>query len=504
VPSKKDRAGADRCPRCLAPLGEKSGKRCAVCGLTLGVPFDPTGGVPGVERYLGRVIGGHFEVLSVLAHGGHGLVLLVRHTKLTQKNIFALKLLRPEISRNPQFRKRFLREVEIVYSFSHPNIVPIREFAETEEGELFFTMDFCRGQTLEDAMKETPRFSLQRVVKIADDILKGLGFAHRHGVIHRDLKPANVFLQQGPEGETARLLDFGIAKPSGKGAAVEVTRSGKIMGTPLYMSPEQILGKPLDARTDLYSFGVVLYRLLAGRPPFSGRTGHEVLACHLRDKPPPLRKVAPRVPPELAAFVERLLAKPREHRPASAEAARRELAEAVRHIREGKLRRFAHRWRKPARIAAACLLLGGSLTGAAFLLLTPGGRARAEGIYKAVTEPQAEREAQKPDKPKPRAEAPSKPERKTEKKSAERLTKWCRFCKRPVPGDRITCPYCGQIAVPMEEAAGEPNRGGGRTPHGERSSLEAAPPWRKATSTRLKEAWESEKSTATSPTPGAK
>ena len=257
---------AERCPRCQTTVGDPATDRCPCCSLTLRSPFDPTAGLPEGRRYLGRIIGGHFRVLSILAGGGHGMVLLVRHTQLENRNIFALKLLRPELSRNSGFRRRFLREAEIVYTFSHPNIVPIREFAETGDGELFFTMDFCRGVTLDEAMRKGAPLKLPRIFSIADGILQGLGYAHSHGVVHRDLKPANVFLEESRGEEVARILDFGIAKPS-KSGGVELTGAQKIIGTPIYMAPEQILGKSLDCRTDLYAFGVLLYRMVAGKPP---------------------------------------------------------------------------------------------------------------------------------------------------------------------------------------------------------------------------------------------
>ncbi len=441
-----------RCPRCRAPFDAAAGDRCSLCGLTWGSPFDPTAGLREGKKYLGKIIGGHFQTLSILACGGHGLVLLVRHTKLENRNIFALKLLKPELSRNQEFRRRFLREAEIVYGFSHPNIVPIREFDETKDGVLFFTMDFCRGVTLDEAMRSGAPLPFDRILRIVDDILQGLDFAHRHGVIHRDLKPANVFLEESADGELARILDFGIAKPV-EGESMELTAGQKIVGTPVYMSPEQILGKPLDARSDLYSLGIVIYRMVVGKPPFTGNTGHEILARHLRDQPTPLRNLKKDVPHGFSDVIDRLLAKPRDRRPESAAALREELAEFTTGGTGGTGRRH-DRGRRPLvwTIAAACVL-GVALTLSWWFLFTSAGRARAEAIHNSVVGP-VEPKAQQPGAPPVPARSGAGGQQNRNDPHAgnsdspnppSHATKWCRFCRKWWPEKAVTCPDCGQI-----------------------------------------------------------
>jgi hypothetical protein len=321
----KDTRFVRACPRCQEPVALELDS-CHECGLPLGVDFDPAAGHPEAHRYLNRVIGGHFRTLSILASGGHGIVLLVRHTKLQRRNIFALKLLLPELSQDPEFRRRFLREAEIVYTFAHPHIVPIREFAETEEGELFFTMDFCRGVPLDHAIKQEETLPPERVLRIADHVLQALDYAHGHGIVHRDLKPGNIFLERCEEGELARILDFGIAKPT-RSEGLDLTGGQKILGTPTFMAPEQIRGEQVDGRTDLYALGVVMYNMLAGEPPFTAQTNHEILARHLRDQVPPLEYVKPGTPRALSELVDRMLAKKPDDRPSSAAALREELAD---------------------------------------------------------------------------------------------------------------------------------------------------------------------------------
>ena len=464
------------CPRCEHTLtGGPS--VCPLCGLALDAPFDPTAGHPDGARYIGRLIGTHFKALAILASGGHGMVLLVRHTKLRHRNIFALKLLRPELSRDTDFRQRFLREAEIVYTFSHPNIVPIREFAETPEGELFFTMDFCRGVTLDRAMQTGPPFTLARVLAITDGILQGLEYAHGHDIVHRDLKPANVFLEQSRQGETARLLDFGIAKPTHPGG-LELTGGQKILGTPAYMAPEQIMGRKLDCRTDLYALGVVLYRLLSGKAPFKGSTGHEILAGHLRDTPSPLARVCPHVPLDLSELVLQLLAKKPEERPRSAAEIRTRLA-SLAAMDEGGAATVLVQPMTAGRRRRRRLILGGlavvCLAAAAGVAVHLSGRApgaaprRGTGGSSGAKQDGTPVGAPPTGESPPRAvEAPEPVAARNDVHGAPRtdpppdpvepdpppvLTKWCGLCARAYPEDCATCPDCGGFLVTRTEEA---------------------------------------------------
>ena len=274
------------------------------------------------RSFIGKVIGGKYEVLAVLGEGGMGVVFKVRHNMLEKRNLFALKILHPRFSGDEHFRQRFLREVEVAMALTHENIVQIREFGVTDDDLLYFTMDFFPGKPLSDAIVEQGRFAPRRVAQLARALLLALAEAHRRGVVHRDLKPENILLSSTPTGDRVRILDFGIAKVlEGDSQSSSLTGDG-IIGTPKYMSPEQASGEPVDGRSDLYSFGVVLYEMLTGHVPFDKGTARSILLAHMTVAPPPFREIAPelRVPPRLEDFVFRLLAKEPKRRPASADA----------------------------------------------------------------------------------------------------------------------------------------------------------------------------------------
>lgn len=463
-----------QCPRCAEKWREQSTK-CRLCGLDARVFFDPTGGHPQGASYLNRMIGGHFRTVSVLAYGGHGMVLLVRHTKLVRNNLFALKLLRPELSRDAAFRKRFLREAEIVYSFSHQNIVPIREFGETDAGELYFTMDFCRGRPLDYVMRGCAGFSLKSILLIFEDILNGLMYAHKQGIVHRDLKPANIFLEQNAHGVTVRLLDFGIAKPQDTGG-VEITAANNVVGTPAYMAPEQILGQAVDGRTDLYAIGVIMYRMLSGKPPFEGRTGHEILAKQIRDKPPSLQKLKPELPPAVCDLVERLLAKQPDQRPASAEVMRQQVMALRDQFCTGKERDGGLPAERPGKrgirlgLAAMALFAAGVCIAGWFVFnmnrqtveAAPPEEVQEKHVPAAqqkalppaeLTPEKTETMPKRPD-PKPALNKPilnkirsimNRPLNKRPHKNRPVAHKWCPVCAKRRPAALVTCPECGQV-----------------------------------------------------------
>lgn len=307
------------CARCHHQNSSEA-SRCTACGTGLGVAeardlaSDPS-------LLIGKILAGKYEILAVLGEGGMGVVYKVRHIVLESRNVFALKVLHPRFSGDERFRKRFLREVELAMGLAHQNIVQIREFGLTDDELLYFTMDWVPGRPLSRVIREERSLPPERILRIARALLRGLSEAHRSGIVHRDLKPDNILLVGEAPSERVKILDFGIAKAvEGEGHGPALTEGG-VIGTPKYMSPEQASGEEVDARSDLYSLGVVLYEMATGRVPFSRPTARAILMAHLTAPPPPLREGAADVdvPPWLESFIFSLLAKDAAGRPASAE-----------------------------------------------------------------------------------------------------------------------------------------------------------------------------------------
>ena len=237
-----------------------------------------------VGRLNSSIAAGKYKLRAQLGEGAHGIVYRARHVDLGRD--VALKLLKPGVAREEaRAKKRFLREVHLATSFVHRYAVTLRDFG-CEEGLLYYTMDLVEGTTLQAAMKKEPIFETRRALTLAIQTLEALEEAHRAGVIHRDLKPGNLMLTHGPEGEEVRILDFGLAKAiRGQGhesQVEELTMVGARVGTLAYMSPEQAMGRELDARSDLYAVGVLLYMMLSGvRPCFPKRDAADPLQAFL-------------------------------------------------------------------------------------------------------------------------------------------------------------------------------------------------------------------------------
>ncbi|MDX2193747.1 MAG: serine/threonine-protein kinase [Gemmatimonadales bacterium] len=252
-----------------------------------------------VERELGR--GGAARVF--LARGADGVPV-------------ALKVLHPELQASVT-AERFLREVRVLNQIDHPLVTRVLDSG-MQDYFVFYVMPFEEGDTLRAALDRSPIMPLPQVLRLARDLLDALGAAHRHEIVHRDVKPENILL--APRG--AVLLDFGIARAVEAATPDRLTRSGITVGTSGYMSPEQIQALPLDARSDVYSVGCVLFECLAGRPPFAHRSEHIVLQLHLKEAPPDVRVYRPEVPPGIAAAIGKALLKDREQRWPSAAALR--------------------------------------------------------------------------------------------------------------------------------------------------------------------------------------
>jgi len=267
-----------------------------------------------------QFIAGRFRIECEIGRGGMGTVYRATHLGL-QRSV-AVKIIKSEYAQDADVADRFMREARTMAKLRHAHAAMIFDAGTLPDGRHFIIMEFIEGITLSDALADEGRFSPERAVKIATQICDALGEAHQLGIIHRDLKPANIMLNE----RGAYVLDFGVAKvlatSSEMTASHASTGSGQVLGTPRYMSPEQCLGHKLGPRSDLYSLGVVLYEMLAGRPPFIDPLPSVVLVKQATAAPPPLPKLRPDIPRSLSLAVHTLLAKRPEDRPQTAAKAR--------------------------------------------------------------------------------------------------------------------------------------------------------------------------------------
>jgi Protein kinase domain len=271
---------------------------------------------PGV----GETLGG-YTLESLLGGGGMGSVYLATHERLGRK--VAIKVISPDLAHDEEFRARFLREAQLAASLDHPNVIPIYDAGEAD-GVLFLAMRYVPGSTLHELLRERGSLSIDETLRIAEQVAGALDAAHAAGLVHRDVKPANVLLAE--PGGHVYLCDFGLAKRMSSPAT---TRTGFFLGTADYSAPEQIEGRQLDARADVYSLGGVVFHCLSGRPPFARETEFAVLRAHLADPPPLLSELRPELPRSFDAVVAAALAKSPADRYASAGAFAEGLREAA-------------------------------------------------------------------------------------------------------------------------------------------------------------------------------
>ena len=297
------------CPRCTRTYDD--GVRfCPVDGAQTVAATDSS-----IARNVGRVLYGQFELRELAGRGATGTVW--RAYQRSMDRIVAVKILHHELARDADIVKRFLREARAIAKIAHPNIVTVHIVGETEEGTPYLVMEHVDGISLETIVEANGALPIGRIVHLGRQIASGLGEAHANGIVHRDLKPANLLVtDRGRVADHVKILDFGIAKlihPSEENS--QLTRAQQVFGTPHYMAPEQAAGEAIDARTDLYALGVVLYRLATGVVPFDAPNGMQVVLRHLRDVPPPPRSVNPLVTPALETLILALLEKKPDDRP---------------------------------------------------------------------------------------------------------------------------------------------------------------------------------------------
>ncbi|MDQ4148630.1 MAG: protein kinase [Actinomycetota bacterium] len=253
-----------------------------------------------LESGSGSVIAGRYELGKVLGRGGMGEVRAARDLKLERP--VAIKLLRPEMAVRPDFKERFAGEARAAGRLMHPNIVAVYDTGE-HDGMSYIVMELLPGRTLADVLAAEGPFDSEAARRVALEVLSALDASHREGVLHRDIKPGNLLLTRDG---SVKVADFGVAKIA---EGLDMTMTGLLLGTPAYLAPELVDGAPATTRSDIYSVGIVLYELLAGRRPFEAETPLALAMSIKRDDPPPLMELRPDLDPQLVAIVEKAMAK---------------------------------------------------------------------------------------------------------------------------------------------------------------------------------------------------
>ena len=291
-----------KCPKCQSDNPETA-TFCADCGTKITSPKDigvtKTLMTPTERLQKGSTVAGRYQILEELGRGGMGVVYKAEDTKL--KRTVALKFLPQELTHIPDVKDRFMREAQAAAALDHPNICTVYEFDEAEE-KTFISMAYVEGQSLRKKLESGP-LELDEALRIAIQVAEGLQIAHKKGIVHRDIKSANIMVDDRNQ---AKIMDFGLARMTG---TTLLTQEGAAMGTIAYMSPEQARGKEVDHRTDIWSFGVVLYEMLTGELPFKGEHEQAVVYSIRKDKPRPITEVNAEIPPSIEQVVDKALEK---------------------------------------------------------------------------------------------------------------------------------------------------------------------------------------------------
>jgi len=273
------------------------------------LPLDPLSKAS-IASLTGQTLDQRYQINRKLGEGGMSYVYQAQEIG-TGRSV-AVKILIPRLSRDPASVERLRREATIATRLNHPNVCPILRLGETPDRLLYLVMPFLEGEPLSEHETRRGPFPVAEGIPLLIQVCQGLGHAHELQIIHRDLKPENVMLVPDPEAPTgfrAVVMDFGLAKERRAGPdVVKLTATGIVLGTPEFMSPEQIRGKPLDGRSDIYALGVLAFEMFTGQLPFPGKTAQETMIARLKGKPPRLRELRPELPAKLEAVIDRSLA----------------------------------------------------------------------------------------------------------------------------------------------------------------------------------------------------
>jgi len=269
-----------------------------------------------------------YEIIRTIGEGGAGVV--YEALQLASERIVAIKMLPDTQLIDESSLQRFKREAKTTSALDHPNIVKIFSFGIAENSRPYFVMEFLKGQTLAQDLKQNGPLTLARFQHVFLQVVSALEYAHSNGVVHRDIKPGNIMLCTDEKFETSKLLDFGIARNDNETGEHKLTKTGALVGSPAYMSPEQCKGQKLDYRTDIYSLGCVMYEALCGKPPFAGENSVNVLMMHLNDVVPPMESVRSdlELPPRLPELIYSCLEKEPAQRPQSMNAVLQQMQKA--------------------------------------------------------------------------------------------------------------------------------------------------------------------------------
>jgi tRNA A-37 threonylcarbamoyl transferase component Bud32 len=269
-----------------------------------------------LRRYLEQPLDGKYQILAQLGVGGMGEVYKVLHIHLNAVRV--IKRMRSAIANEAGAHERFLREARLATKIQHPNVAALFDFSTLDDGSRYMVWEFIEGTNLHELIESRGPLAPRYAATLAIQALRGLDAIHRAGIVHRDVSPENLMITRDDDGERVKIIDLGIAK--GTDAADEKTKTGMFVGKWKYCSPEHLgmleAGERIDGRADLYSFGIVLYEMLAGVPPFQADTPHSYLMMHASERPKPMRQINPTVPdaPKLEALIFRALEKDRNHR----------------------------------------------------------------------------------------------------------------------------------------------------------------------------------------------